>query len=110
MNLHICKGSVKEFESQADNSTSSSNLAIHHHNLGSLKMDANQSEDVIVFDNLVRPTDVVGEYAELRAVQPAAEPCAQPNAAGYIREVNSLGDIRKCATKSGARLKAMLSE
>lgn len=71
-------------------------------------MDTNRSGDVIVFDNLVRPTSVVGEYAELRAVQPTV-PCAHPNAAGSTREIKSLTDIGDCATKSGARLKAMLS-
>jgi len=71
-------------------------------------MDTNQSENVIVFDNLVRPTNVVGEYVDLKAVH-AAEPCAHPNAAGSTREVKSLADIKDCAAKSGGRLKAMLA-
>lgn len=72
-------------------------------------MDADRSEEVIVFDNLIRPTSVVGEYSELKAVQPASEPCAHSNAAGLVREVKSLAEISECATNSGARLKAMLS-
>ncbi len=72
-------------------------------------MDADRREGVIVFDNLVRPTSVVGEFAELQAVQPPAEPFAHPNAAGAIRAVKSFEDIKTWAAKSGARLKGILT-
>jgi hypothetical protein len=71
------------------------------------EMSTSNEQDVIVFDNLFRPTgNVVGELQPVKAVRPTTEPFVSPNAAGDIREVNELDDIKKCASHSGTNLKA----
>lgn len=62
----------------------------------------------IVFDNLVRPSDVVGEVKQITAVTPPSQAFVNSNAAGKTRQVESLDEIRECAKKSGERLKELL--
>lgn len=65
-------------------------------------------EEVIVFDNLVRPTDVIGKLTQVTAVTPPSDAFVSSNAAGLIRQVKTLDDIRACSEDSGKRLRAML--
>lgn len=76
-------------------------------------MNAVREEEVIVFDNLVRPTDVIGKLAQVTAVTPPPPPppsdaFVSSNAAGLVRQVKTLDDIRVCSEDSGKRLRAML--
>ena len=74
-------------------------------------MSAESRPEVIIFDNLTRPTDVVGEYTQVKAKTPrtASEPFANTNAAGSVRQINSFSDIAACARLSGERLRTMLA-
>lgn len=69
-----------------------------------------REQAVIVFDNLMRPTDVVGELTQVKAkaIQPSGA-FVNSNAAGLVRQVGSLEEMRKCAKESGERLRAMLT-
>lgn len=71
-------------------------------------MNAVRKEEVIVFDNLVRPTDVIGKLTQVTAVTPPSDAFVSSNAAGLIRQVKTLDDIRACSEDSGKRLRAML--
>ncbi|MCG8007974.1 MAG: hypothetical protein N0C81_10055 [Candidatus Thiodiazotropha lotti] len=64
--------------------------------------------EVIVFDNLVRPTDVAGQLAQVSALIP--ESFAHRNAAGKTREVDDIEELKLCASNSGARLKEAFSQ
>lgn len=68
----------------------------------------NAEAKVIIFDNLVRPTDVVGEYTEVKALQPASDPFLNANAAGTVRQVDSMDGVKDCASGSGVRLRDAL--
>lgn len=63
--------------------------------------------EVIVFDNLVRPTEVAGKLAPVSALIP--ESFAHRNAAGMTREVDSIDEVKECAALSGARLREAFS-
>ncbi len=66
------------------------------------------NQDVIVFENLCRPSsDVAGNYISVKAkaVQPV-EPFKCSNAAGYTRVVESLDEIGVLASTSGRKIKA----
>ncbi len=65
-------------------------------------MDSNEESQVIVFDNLFRPSEIVGKFQQVEAV----EPFTNANAGGEPRQVEKLQDIEKCAAESGRRLKA----
>ena len=74
-------------------------------------MNSSAPPEFIVFDNLVRPTEVVGEFTKVKAKTPPiiSEPFVNTNAAGSMRQINSFEDIQRCAYQSGERLKAMFS-
>ena len=67
--------------------------------------DSGENTNVIVFDNLVSSTDVVGEFKPVKAVTPVAEPFVNPNAAGSPKAVEKLEDVKKRAASSGENLK-----
>lgn len=71
--------------------------------------DEPEDTRVIVFDNLVMPTDVVGEYKSVEALRPDDEPFVNANAAGALKQVKLLDDVRKCADESGKNLKELFS-
>ena len=64
-------------------------------------------ENIIVFDNLVRATDVIGEYKQLEAVRP--ESFVAKNAAGspahVMNDMNDIDGISKLAKSSAANFK-----
>lgn len=64
--------------------------------------------EVIVFDNLVRPTEVAGQMASVSALIP--ESFAHRNAAGKTREVDSIDEIKECAAHAGARFREAFSK
>lgn len=66
-----------------------------------------EREDIIVFDNLVRQTDVIGEYASVKAKR--AEPFLNSNAAGQTREIGSRDELSEIALNSGKRLRQLFS-
>jgi len=57
---------------------------------------------IIVFDNLVRATDVIGEYKVIEAKAPA-EPFSCHNAPGFPASVESLASISELAKSSAQR-------
>ena len=65
------------------------------------------SDNVITFDNLVRPTDVVGKLTEVTAVQPP-QAFVNTNAAGSTRQFESLDEVRGCGAKSAESLLKLL--
>ncbi|HEC13573.1 MAG TPA: hypothetical protein ENI80_10070 [Acidiferrobacteraceae bacterium] len=66
-------------------------------------MNATAEKGVIVFDNLVRPTEVVGEFDMVKAKK--SKPFKNSNAAGDTRRISCLEDVEKSALESGNRLK-----
>lgn len=73
-------------------------------------MSAASQEQVVEFDNLVRPSDVVGRPTPVRAVLMPAESFANSNAAGVMRQINTLEELKECAQNSGRRLREMLQQ
>jgi len=65
------------------------------------KGESDMSEQIITFDNLVRATDVIGEYKVIEAK--ASEPFVSPNAPGLPVSVGSLKDVSRLATGSAER-------
>ena len=72
-------------------------------------MNAEQNESVITFENLVRPTDVVGKYEPLTAVEKSAEPFVNSNAVGHTRSVENRKEVGEIAKASGLRLKKIFA-
>ena len=68
-------------------------------------VDAKESR-VIVFDNLVRPTDVIGEFQSVKAKVPA--PFAAKNASACLADYDSYEEIAVAGAISARRLMAML--
>ncbi|MCK4707952.1 MAG: hypothetical protein KAU21_04985 [Gammaproteobacteria bacterium] len=68
-----------------------------------------EDREVITFDNLVRPTEVTGQYAPVKAVDPVKEPFVNGNAAGLIPQIANREELGKMASLSGARLKKLFS-
>lgn len=65
-------------------------------------------ENIIVFDNLVRATDVIGEYKQLEAIRP--ESFVAKNAAGNPAHVtNDIDGISKLAKSSAINFKEAFS-
>lgn len=64
-------------------------------------------EDVITFDNLVRPTEVVGKLTPVTAIQPS-QAFVNANAAGDTRQFKNLDEVRDCAAKSADSLLKLL--
>jgi len=56
------------------------------------------SEQIIIFDNLVRATDVVGKYKVIEAK--ASDPFVSPNAPGLPANVASLDGVSRLAVES----------
>ena len=56
------------------------------------------SEQIIIFDNLVRATDVVGQYKVIEAK--ASDPFVSPNAPGLPASVASLDGVSSLAVES----------
>ncbi|WP_293652422.1 hypothetical protein [Thiolapillus sp.] len=61
---------------------------------------------VIVFDNLVRPTDVIGEFKSVEAKVPV--PFSTQNASVCLPDYNNYEDIAAAGERSGGRLMVML--
>jgi len=59
------------------------------------------SEQIITFDNLVRATDVIGEYKVIEAK--GSDPFVSPNAPGLPVSVESLADVSSIAVKSAEK-------
>ena len=68
--------------------------------------DAKDSQ-VIVFDNLVRPTDVIGEFKSVKAKVPA--PFAAQNASACLADYDGYEAIADAGALSAHRLMAMLN-
>jgi len=68
--------------------------------------DAKDSQ-VIVFDNLVRPTDVIGEFKSVEAKVPA--PFSAQNASACLADYGSYDAIAAAGERSAHRLMAMLN-
>ena len=67
--------------------------------------DAEDSK-VIVFDNLVRPTDVIGEFKSVEAKVPA--PFSAQNASVCLPDYEGYDAIAAAGKRSGQRLMVML--
>jgi len=72
-------------------------------------MSTEQREDVIVFENLVRPTGVIGKFDAVTAVRKVTEPFVNANAVGHTRSVENRAEVGSIANKSGARLKKIFA-
>lgn len=69
--------------------------------------ELNGENDVIVFDNLYRPTDIVGDYENIKAKSPV--PFQQSNAAACLVEHGGIEKIGELGATAGARLKAAIT-
>lgn len=65
------------------------------------------NEGFIVFDNLLRPTGVVGELEQVTALEPS-QAFVNSNAAGAIRQFENLDELRDCAARSAESLLKLL--
>ena len=76
---------------------------------GEHKMSAEHNDEVIVFENLVQPTGVIGKFESVTAVKKVTEPFVNSNAVGHTRSVEGRDEVGLIAKQSGLRLKKIFA-